>query len=82
MQGSPEQQETWVKNRAVAYKGSMLQFMRSLYSRTLQEDGFELQFIIKSNNEEYPITIKRSIWCIKLFKGRQYEHGRIFSKSK
>jgi hypothetical protein len=58
MKGSPEQQETWVKNRAAAYKGSMLQFMRSLYSRTLQDDGFELQFIIKSNNEEYPIPLK------------------------
>ena len=58
MKGSPEQQETWAKNRAAAYKGSMLQFMRSLYSRTLQDDGFELQFIIKSNNEEYPIPLK------------------------
>jgi CarboxypepD_reg-like domain len=58
MKGSPEQQETWLKNRAFAYKGSILQFMRSLYSRTLQEDGFELQFIIKSNNEEYPIPLK------------------------
>lgn len=58
MKGSPEQQETWAKNRSAAYKGSMLQFMRSLYSRSLQEDGFELQFIIKSNNEEYPIPLK------------------------
>lgn len=58
MQGTPDQQETWIKNRAIAYKGSMLQFMRSLYSRTLQEDGFELQFIIKNNNEEIPIPLK------------------------
>lgn len=58
MKGSPEQQETWAKNRSAAYKGSILQFMRSLYSRTLQEDGFELQFIIKSNNEDYPIPLK------------------------
>ena len=58
MQGTPDQQETWIKNRSIAYKGSMLQFMRSLYSRTLQEDGFELQFIIKNNNEEIPIPLK------------------------
>ncbi len=58
MQGTPDQQETWIKNRTIAYKGSMLQFMRSLYSRTLQEDGFELQFIVKNNNEEIPIPLK------------------------
>lgn len=58
MQGTPEQQETWAKNRAIAYKGSMLQFMRSLYSRTLQEDGFEIQFIIENNNQETPIPVK------------------------
>ncbi|MDQ2719048.1 MAG: carboxypeptidase-like regulatory domain-containing protein [Bacteroidota bacterium] len=58
MQGSPEQQQTWTKNRAIAYQGSMLQFMRSLYSRSLQEDGFELQFIIKNNNQEIPIPLK------------------------
>ncbi|HEU5366783.1 MAG TPA: carboxypeptidase-like regulatory domain-containing protein [Hanamia sp.] len=57
MQGTPEQQETWNKNRAIAYKGSLLQFMRSLYQRTLQEDGFELQFIINNNGEDYPIPI-------------------------
>jgi hypothetical protein len=58
MEGTPEQQETWIKNRAIAYKGSMLHLMRSLYSRRLQEDGFEVQFIVKNNDEEIPITLK------------------------
>lgn len=57
MQGTPEQQETWNKNRAIAYKGSLLQFMRSLYQRTLAEDGFELQFIVNNHGEDYPIHI-------------------------
>lgn len=57
MQGTPEQHETWNKNRAIAYKGSLLQFMRSLYHHTLEEDGFEIQFIVNNNGEDYPIHI-------------------------
>jgi hypothetical protein len=52
MQGTPEQKDVWAKNRDIAYKGSMLQFARSLYNRTLEKDGFELQFIIKNNETE------------------------------
>jgi len=57
MKGTPEQQEMWKANRAIAYKGSLLQFMRSLYSRTLEEDGFEIQFIVHNNGEDYPIHL-------------------------
>ncbi|HEY8661140.1 MAG TPA: carboxypeptidase-like regulatory domain-containing protein [Hanamia sp.] len=57
MQGTPDQQKTWIQNREIAYRGSMLNFMRSLYSRTLKEDGFEIQFIVKSNEEEFPIKL-------------------------
>jgi hypothetical protein len=59
MQGTPEQKDVWVKNRALAYKGSMLQFTKSLYNRTLEKDGFELQFIINNNNDgEVPIPLQ------------------------
>jgi hypothetical protein len=57
MKGTPEQQEMWQANRAIAYKGSLLQFMRSLYSRTLEENGFEIQFIVHNNGEDYPIHL-------------------------
>jgi hypothetical protein len=57
MQGTPEQQQIWNTNRAIAYKGSMLQFMRSLYSRRLEQDGFEIQFIVNNNGEDYPIHL-------------------------
>ena len=57
MTGTPEQEETWADNRLNAYNGSMLHFMRSLYGRTLQEDGFELQFIVKNNDDEIPIPL-------------------------
>ena len=58
MQGTPEQQQAWKENRSAAYKGSMLQLMRSIYNRTLKKDGFELQFIIKNNDEEIPIPLQ------------------------
>jgi CarboxypepD_reg-like domain len=58
MQGTPEQKDVWEKNRTAAYKGSMLQFTRSLYNRTLEKDGFELQFIIKNNDMETPIPLQ------------------------
>lgn len=57
MTGTPEQHQTWTENRAATYKGSLLQFMRSLYSQRLNEDGFELQFIVKNNDEDYPIPL-------------------------
>lgn len=57
MQGTPEQQLTWSENRNIAYKGSMLQLMRSIFNKTLKEDEFELQFIVKNNNQEMPIKL-------------------------
>jgi hypothetical protein len=58
MQGTPEQQQTWKENRNIAYKGSMLQLMRSIYNKTLTQDGFELQYIVKSSDKEYPIPLE------------------------
>ncbi|MEP7253591.1 MAG: carboxypeptidase-like regulatory domain-containing protein [Ginsengibacter sp.] len=57
IQGTPEQKEMWAKNRAIAYKGSMLQFMRSLYNQKLTDNGFELQYIVKNKDEETTIPL-------------------------
>ena len=57
MQGTPEQQKMWSTNRANAYNGSLLQFMRSLYSRTLQEDGYEVQFIVNNNGQDTSLRL-------------------------
>ena len=58
MEGTPEQKDTWAQNRAEAYKGSMLQFTRSLYNREIEKDGFEVQFIIKNNDGETPVPVQ------------------------
>jgi hypothetical protein len=57
MKGTPDQEKMWEANRAMAYRGSLLQFMRSLYSTTLEENGFEIQFIVNNNGEDYPIRL-------------------------
>ncbi len=57
MQGTPEQQQTWKANRSEAYKGSMLQLMRSIFNKTMEEDGFELQFVVDNNNKEMPLKV-------------------------
>ncbi|TSJ44526.1 carboxypeptidase-like regulatory domain-containing protein [Mucilaginibacter corticis] len=40
LQGTNDQKQEWVKNRALAYRGSMVHFMRSVFSRRLLEEGF------------------------------------------
>ena len=55
---SPEQKEQWNTNRLIAYNGSMLHFMRSLYNKRLKEEGFEIQFLINFNDKETAILVK------------------------
>ena len=53
-----EQKDKWNANRLVAYNGSMLHFMRSLYYKRLKEEGFEIQFLINFNDKETAIPVK------------------------
>ena len=52
------QKNKWKANRQVAYNGSILHFMRSLYQKKLTEEGFEIQFLLKINDKETPIPVK------------------------
>ena len=52
------QQLKWAAARQQAYQGSMLHFMRSLYNKTLKEEGFEVQFVVDINEKETPIPLK------------------------
>lgn len=56
--GNEAQQERWNAARKVAYNGSILHFMRSLHQKKLQEQGFEIQFIVKNYNTENAIPVK------------------------
>lgn len=54
----PAQIEKWSSARKVAYKGSIVHFMRSMYNKSLKEEGFEIQFIVKNNDRETAIPLK------------------------
>ena len=53
-----EQKAQWNAARLNAYNGSILHFMRSLYHKTLKEDGFEIQFLIDNNGTETAFPLK------------------------
>jgi hypothetical protein len=42
----------WIVNRKHAYEGSIMHFMRSLYSKSLVNDGFEVRRMYKEPNLE------------------------------
>ncbi|MEO6723057.1 MAG: carboxypeptidase-like regulatory domain-containing protein [Ferruginibacter sp.] len=48
---------TWKTNRQKAYNGSILHFMRSVYNKSLKEEGFEIQFVAKNNDVETAIKV-------------------------
>ncbi|MEO6135384.1 MAG: carboxypeptidase-like regulatory domain-containing protein [Ginsengibacter sp.] len=92
MEGTDEQLQKWDENREIAYNGSMLHFMRSLYQRTLKEEGFELQFIVKNKEEEMPIQIPNLYGALNYskddstnvveFRPNQLEIALIYNKEK
>ena len=52
------QKTSWNTNRLKAYNGSMLHFMRSVYSKTLKENGFQIQLVAKNNEVETAIPVE------------------------
>lgn len=92
MEGTEIQKATWKANRAKAYNGSMLHFMRSLYERALGENGFEVQFIVKSDGKEMPIRLENLYGALNYrkddalqtvhFRPNQQEVALIYSREK
>ncbi|MBS1496938.1 MAG: carboxypeptidase-like regulatory domain-containing protein [Bacteroidetes bacterium] len=52
------QKEQWARARTKAYLGSTLHFMRSIYQQSLKEEGFEIQFLVKTNDKQMAIPLK------------------------
>ena len=55
MDSSFAQQKIWSANRKKAYDGSKLQFMRSYYDSTLNEDGYEIALLDSVNDKKFDI---------------------------
>lgn len=58
MLGTADKGIVWQENRNKAYNGSQLHFMRSLFNKTLANEGFEVQFLVNNNDVETPIRLK------------------------
>ena len=52
------QRVQWNNNRMQAYKGSILHLMRSIYHKQIKEEGFEIQFLVKQNENDTAIMLK------------------------
>jgi hypothetical protein len=55
MDSSFAQQRIWSTNRKKAYDGSKLQFMRSYYDSTLNEDGYEISLLDSMYDKRFDI---------------------------
>lgn len=55
---TPEQKSNWDSTRLVAYRGSILHFMRSLYTKKLKEEGFQIQFLVSVSDRETALPLK------------------------
>jgi hypothetical protein len=64
MQGDSTQRSIWLANRKAAYNGSLLHFMRSVYSKDLKAQQFEIQFIIQQNGKDNAIKLKDTYTAI------------------
>jgi hypothetical protein len=53
MEGNDSMQRIWASNRAKAYKGSRLQFMRSYYDSTLIEDGWSIDMLDENDSNKF-----------------------------
>ncbi|MGN6177801.1 MAG: carboxypeptidase-like regulatory domain-containing protein [Mucilaginibacter sp.] len=50
MKGTPEQVQQWQKNRMHAYKGSLMEFLRSLLTNKMEESGYEVYKLFRKPN--------------------------------
>ncbi|MEO5941901.1 MAG: carboxypeptidase-like regulatory domain-containing protein [Ferruginibacter sp.] len=86
------QQEKWKLARAKAYNGSILHFMRSVYNKSLKEQGFEIQFLVKANDKITSVPLKDEYGALHYEKDdstntveilpNQVDVGVIYSKEK
>jgi hypothetical protein len=53
MDGVDSVKKIWAANRANAYRGSKLQFMRSVYDSTIVEDGWIIDMLDEKNDKKF-----------------------------
>jgi len=62
------QRSAWIDKRESAYRGSILHFMRSLYQQKVNEQGFQVQYIINYLGKDSALTLKKLYPALNYFK--------------
>jgi hypothetical protein len=52
LEGGDAKKKHWEKNRSLAYYGSIMHFMRSVYRNNIREEGFEVRRLVRVPNSE------------------------------
>lgn len=65
---SEEQHQAWVNKREKAYRGSILHFMRSLYQKRVEEEGFQVQYILNYLGKDTALPMKNMYSALNYFK--------------
>lgn len=63
-----EQQHTWIDKREKAYRGSILHFMRSLYKQRINEEGFQVQYILNYLGKDSAMELKNLYPALNYYK--------------
>lgn len=79
---SIDQLLSWNAARKLAYNGSILHFMRSMYQKKLKEEGFEIQYIIFDKNKERAVLLKDFYGAVNYSRDDSSNTVGILSKQK
>lgn len=63
-----DQQQVWVSKREKAYRGSILHFMRSLYQKRIEEEGFQVQYVLNYLGKDTALPLKNLYQALNYFK--------------
>ena len=53
LEGSSSKQNKWKQNRKSSYLGSVYHFMKAIYDKKLEEEGFDVKRLVRKDNPEY-----------------------------
>jgi len=86
MRGSPSQEKRWQKQRAAAYEGSLMHFLRCLLNNSFEQEGFRVLRIAHLPNPARPqdtlISRKIKFYQSPGHKGRAYKDSLAYWQSK
>ncbi|MEI8059745.1 MAG: carboxypeptidase-like regulatory domain-containing protein [Ferruginibacter sp.] len=68
----------WNNNRMLAYNGSILHLMRSIYNKQVKEEGFEIQVLVKEKDNDTALTLKNLYGAINYNKDDSLQTVEIF----